>query len=132
MPKEEIVEKKEVTVYEIIKIGPSIENFDDRKRQTVLRGCFGPYLKFYQGPPMDSMEFPKMLHEKIQECEDLIAIEVSPGLDSIEIKRVIENCLSTPVIQPQFSGSAYVRYVSFHVSELIIRPMDLLISNAQN
>ncbi len=125
MSKEVIVEKKEVTFYEIIKVGPATEGFSDIKRKNALRSSFGKYIKIFEGPSIESENFFTELFEQIESFEDLAAIEVSPDLDEKTIRRIVNNDLGVRVIQPRFSGASYIRYVSYSLSDLVVKPMDL-------
>jgi len=125
MSKEVITKQEEVTYFEIIKLGPEIDNFDDRKRITALHGCFGYHVKFFDGPEMADENFVEQLVDKIRSFKDLVAIEVSPELDDIAVRLIIEKSLGTMIIQPQFSNSVFIRYVSFGLGELTVRPVDL-------
>lgn len=126
MSKEVIVDKKEVTFYEIIKVGPDVDGFSDNKRKNALKSSYGPYITIVQGPSIESENFFSELFDQIESFEDLAAIEVSPELDEKTIRRIVNNDLGVRVIQPRFSGSSYIRYVSYTLSELNERPMDLM------
>ncbi len=126
MSKEVIVERKEVTFYEIIKVGPNIDGFSDNRRKCALKSTFGDYIKVFGGPSIESEGFFSELYEQMGSYEDLAAVEVSPDLDELTIKRIVNNDLGVQVIQPRFSGSSFIRYVSYSLSELIEKPMDLV------
>ena len=125
MSKEVITERKEVTFYEIIKVGPDIDGFSDQKRMHALKSSYGPYIKIFKGPSIESENFFTELFAQIESFEDLAAIEVSPELDQTTIRRIVNNDLGVRVIQPRFSGSSYIRYVTYSLSELVEKPMDL-------
>ncbi len=57
MSKEVIVEKKEVTFYEIIKVGPNVEGFSDKKRKDSLRSSYGSYINIFDGPSVEEESF---------------------------------------------------------------------------
>ena len=126
MSKEVIVEKKEVTFYEIIKVGPKVDGFSDNKRKDALRSTYGQYLKIFNGPSVESENFFTELFGQIESFEDLAAIEVSPELDERTIKRIVNNDLGVQVIQPRFSGSSFIRYIAYTLSDLNEKPMDLV------
>jgi hypothetical protein len=126
MSKEVIVEKKEVTFYEIIKVGPEIDGFSDQKRINALKSSYGSYIKIYKGPSIESENFFTELFNQIESFEDLAAIEVSPELDEKTIRRIINNDLGALVIQPRFSGTSFIRYIAFSLSDLNEKPMDLV------
>ncbi|MFH2130140.1 MAG: hypothetical protein ABIK68_07185 [bacterium] len=130
MSKKVIVEEKEVTCYEVIKIGPESEDFDDSKRQIALKNSFGRHIIFVKGPEIGEKSFADDLQEQIRNLKDLVAIEVSPALSESEIRLVIEKSLGTLVIQSQFSNSVFIRYVSFGLGELTVRPIDLRFGTA--
>ena len=125
MSKTVIVEEKEITWYEIIKIGPEIEDFDDSNRLNALKNSFGRHIKFVPGPAMDSETFVTQLQEQIRSLKDLAALEVSIDLEESDIRLIIEKSLGTLVIQPQFSNAVFIRYVSFGLGELTVKPIDL-------
>jgi len=125
MAKKTVVETNEVICYEIIKIGPGIEGFDDVKRQNALKGSFGNHIQFLEGPSIKSDDFARQLQSQIRSLSDLAALEVSTALSETEIRHVLEKCLGTLVIQPQFSNSVFIRYITFGLGELTIRPIDL-------
>ena len=125
MSKQIIIEEKEVTYVEIIKIGSGIEHFDDTKRKKALNSSFGRHIKFFNGPPIDADNFSELLQEKLRNLKDLAAIEVSPSLNETEIRLVIEKSMGKQVIQPQFNNSTFIRYISFGLGELIVRPIDM-------
>ncbi len=126
MAKEVLVEKKEVTFFEIIKVGP-IENFPDSRRKATLKSTFGEYLKFYDGPPVDADDFFPKLREQMDSYEDLVAVEVSPELDNKLVWRIVNlnYDAGVQVIQPRFSSSAFIRYVAFGLSDLLVTPLHL-------
>ncbi|MCG8338852.1 MAG: hypothetical protein MJE63_30455 [Proteobacteria bacterium] len=126
MSKEVIVERKEVTFYEIIKVGPEFEGFSDQRRMKALNSSYGQYIKIFPGPSIESENFFTELFEQIESYEDLAAIEVSPDLDEKTIRRIVNNDLGVRVIQPKFSGSSFIRYVSYTLSELVETPIDLV------
>ena len=126
MSKEVIIEKKEVTFYEIIKVGPRVDSFSDKKRKDALKSSYGSYIKIFEGPSVESENFFTDLFRQIESFEDLLAIEVSPELDEKTIRRIVNNDLGVQVIQPRFSGSSFIRYVSYTLSDLNERPMDLI------
>lgn len=126
MSKEVLIEKKEVTFYEIIKVGPKVEGFSDKKRKDALRGTYGQYIKVFDGPAVDSENFFTDLFKQIESYEDLAAIEVSPELDERTIRRIVNNDLGVEVIQPRFSGSSFIRYIAYSLSSLTEKPMDLI------
>lgn len=125
MSKDVIVEEREITWVEIIKIGPKIEDFDDSRRRNALKNSFGRHIKFIPGPAMDSENFVSLLQEQINSLNDLAALEVSTELGETDIRLVIEKSLGTLVIQPQFSNGVFIRYISFGLGELTIKPIDL-------
>ncbi len=125
MSKTVVVEEKEITWYEIIKIGPEIEDFGDTNRLNALKNSFGRHIKFIPGPAIDSEDFVKLIQEQIRSLNDLAALEVSTELEESEIRLVIEKSLGTLVIQPQFSNAVFIRYISFGLGELTVRPIDL-------
>lgn len=120
-----VVEEKEITWVEIIKLGPEMEDFDDSIRTNALKNSFGRHIKFIPGPTMDSEDFVKRLQEQIRSLSDLVALEVSTELEETEIRLIIEKSLGTQVIQPQFSNGVFIRYVSFGLGELTVTPIDL-------
>ncbi len=126
MSKEVIVEKKEVTFYEIIKVGPNTEGFSDKKRKDALKSSYGPYINIFDGPSVESENFFTELFQQIESYEDLLAIEVSPELDDKTVRRIVNNDLGVQVIQPRFSGSSFIRYISYSLSDLNEKPMDLV------
>ncbi|MBU3917805.1 hypothetical protein KKA14_19950 [bacterium] len=126
MSKEVIVERKEVTFYEIIKVGPNVEGFSDKRRKDSLKSTYGDYIKVFSGPSVESEGFFNELYEQMGSYEDLAAVEVSPELDELTIRRIVNNDLGVQVIQPRFSGSSFIRYVSYSLSDLIEKPMDLV------
>ncbi len=126
MSKEVIIEKKEVTFYEIIKVGPKVDGFSDSKRKDALKSSYGPYLKIFDGPIVESENFFTDLFKQIESFEDLLAVEVSPELDEKTIRRIVNNDLGVQVIQPRFSGSSFIRYIAYALSDLNERPMDLI------
>ncbi len=117
MSKEVIVERKEVIFYEIIKVGPNVDGFSDKRRKDSLKATYGDYIKVFSGPPVESEEFFSELYEQMGSYEDLAAVEVSPELDEVTIKRIVNNDLGVQVIQPRFSGASFIRYVSYSLSE---------------
>lgn len=125
MSKSVVVEEKEITWFEVIKIGPEIEDFTDINRINALKNSFGRFIKFIPGPAMDSQDFVEQLQQQIRGLNDVVALEVSPELEEKDIRLVIEKCLGTQVIQPQFSNGIFIRYVSFGLGELTVRPIDL-------
>lgn len=125
MSKEEIVVKKELTYFEIIKVGPEMDFYNDKKRLRALASSFGHHIKFYKGPPLESDNFYNQLQDVIKTYEDLVAIEVSPELEEVQVRKIIDYSLGTLVMQPQFSGSIFIRYVSFKYPRLVINPIDL-------
>lgn len=125
MSKEEIVERRLVTYYEIIKLGPKIEYFEDVHRINALKATFGQHIRFFKAPSMESDDFFPKLMEMMQGFEDLIALEVSPELSEKQIRDVIEHCPDTPIIQPQFVNGVFIRYVSFSYARLITSPVHL-------
>lgn len=125
MSKEVITKQEEITFFEIIKLGPETDNFNDKKRIAALHGCFGYHMKFFDGPKIGNKDFVEQLVNKIQSFKDLVAIEVSPELDEAAIRLIIEKSLGTMIIQPQFSNGVFIRYVSFLLGELTVRPVDL-------
>lgn len=126
MSKEVIVEKKEVTFYEIIKVGPKVDGFSDKKRKDALRSSYGKYINIFEGPSVESENFFTDLFRQVESYEDLAAIEVSPELDEKTIRRIVNNDLGVQVIQPRFSGSSFIRYIAYGLSELNEKPMDLV------
>jgi hypothetical protein len=126
MSKEVIVEKKEVTFYEIIKVGPNTEGFSDKKRKAALRSSYGPYINIFDGPPVEAESFFTDLFKQIDSYQDLLAIEVSPELDDKTVRRIVNNDLGVQVIQPRFSGAAFIRYIAYGLSDLNEKPMDLV------
>jgi len=125
MSKEEITEKKLVTYYEIIKLGPKIEFFKDVHRFNALKATFGHYIRFFKGPPLNAEDFFAKLEEMIAGFDDLVAIEVSMDLTEKQIRDIIEHCPNVPIIQPQFVNGVFIRYVSFSYASLTVNPVDL-------
>ncbi len=126
MSKEVIVERKEVTFFEIIKVGPRVDGFSDKRRKDALKSTYGKYIKIFDGPAIDSENFFADLFDQIDSFEDLAAIEVSPELDEQTIRRIVNNDLGVQVIQPRFSGSAFIRYIAYSLGSLNEKPMDLI------
>jgi hypothetical protein len=129
MSKKVIVQEKEVTCQEIIKIGPKIGGFDDNRRNNALKNSFGKHIKYFEGPKIGSDDFVAQLHEQIRSLSDLAALEVSTDLEEIDIRLIIEKSLGTLVIQPQFSNTVFLRYISFGLGELTVQPIDFSISS---
>jgi len=125
MSKSVVVEEKEVTWFEIIKIGPELEDFKDTNRTNALKNSFGRYITFVPGPAVDAPDFVEQLQNLIRNLKDLVALEVSPELGESDTRLIIEKSLGTQVIQPQFSNGVFIRYVSFGLGELTVRPIDL-------
>lgn len=128
MSKSVVVEEREVTWYEIIKIGPEMEDFSDANRINALKNSFGRHIKFIPGPKLESEDFVQQLQEQIRSLNDLAALEVSTELEESDIRLIIEKSLDTLVIQPQFSNGVYIRYISFGLGELTISPIDMSFS----
>ena len=126
MSKEVIIDKKEVTFYEIIKVGPKVDGFSDKRRKDALKSTYGQYVKIFNGPSIEAESFFSDLYSQMDGFEDLAAIEVSPELDEQTVRRIVNNDLGVQVIQPRFSGSSFIRYVSYSLSELREKPMDLV------
>jgi len=124
MSKRVIIQEKEVTCNEIIKIGPKIGGFDDNSRNNALKNSFGKHINFVQGPKVGSDDFATQLQEQIRSLKDLAALEVSTDLEETDIRLIIEKSLGTLVIQPQFSNTVFIRYVSFGLGELTVQPID--------
>lgn len=128
MSKSVIVEEKEITCFEIVKLGPEVEDFDDSNRLNALKNSFGRHIKFIPGPVLEAEDFVASLQAQIQGLSDLAALEVSTELEEGDIRLIIEKSMGNLVIQPQFSNGVFIRYVSFGLGELTVRPIDMSFS----